>query len=144
MNIQDQIRTKIRKLSMAPNEEFEVLFDQYIAIIINLISCSEELDGEFIDYSGVYQLTIDDIDFSFWFEIKNDKISYQKGLYEDPNIQFFIKKEILITILNLNSDATDAYMRGLIRAKGKLSYALRFRNIIKIIIKYILHITKGI
>ncbi len=143
MNIRKQINTKIRELSTVSNEKFKILINKFLNTLVEILATSNQLKKEFIDYDGIYQICITDINFNCWFKLNKGIIIYQKGINKESNITFYIKKGLLLEIIRLKKGASDSYMKGLIKLKGDLSYALKFRNILNLIVKYIIYITKN-
>jgi len=143
MNIREQVHSKIRRLSTVSNDEFKILLDKYIKMIIKIFATSKQLKEELVEYDGVYQISITDIDFNCWFKLHRGNITYQKGKNEDSTIKFYIKKDLLLEIIQLKKGASHLYMKGLIKVEGDLSDALKFRKFLDISMKYVRYITKN-
>jgi len=112
-------------------------------MIIKIFATSKQLKEELVEYDGVYQISITDIDFNCWFKLHRGNITYQKGKNEDSTIKFYIKKDLLLEIIQLKKGASHLYMKGLIKVEGDLSDALKFRKFLDISMKYVRYITKN-
>jgi hypothetical protein len=142
MNLLKKIPKIIRKVSSASNDEFEAIIEKIIGAIGKVIAESQELRERFMGYNGIYQISIYDLDVHFWLEFNGTSLIYKRGMNPEFNIQFFITKQLLIDIMMLKRSGGDAYMKALIKIKGDLSYALKFRNALNTLIKYVRLINK--
>ena len=127
----------IHKLSKANNNDFKTLLEYYIQKLIVLISEIREIKEVLQDYIGIYQICFADRDLEFYFQINQENIIYQNGVYEDYSIKFVITKDLLLKIFKMEIQTYDAYMRGFIKAEGDLSYLIRFKNFLNDCTKYL-------
>ena len=98
---------------------------------------SSETSAEIIDYDDIYQISITDINYHFWFKVSNGTIRYKKGINRGASFRVKYKKDIFIKILKREMNGTDAYMKGKIKVDGDLTQGLRFIKLFRIFIKYI-------
>ncbi len=61
-------------------EEFITTLDRIIKLGVSIIKTTEELREEIIDYDDIYQISITDINYHFWFKVSNGTIRYKKGI----------------------------------------------------------------
>ncbi len=137
MQFHEKISFITQKLSNANNNDFKFLFKYYIKKILLFIGKISEIRDTYADYSGLYQIHLANREFNFNFKIDEKNILYQEGLCNDYDIRFIITKKVLLKIFKMELHPYDAYMRGLIKADGNLSYTLRFWNFLKLCIKYL-------
>lgn len=117
---------------------------------INLIKNSRELREEILDFSNIYQFHIEDVEYDFWLKIDEESMLFKKGTNDKSNVEIFLKmdtfkqiimKNLLMTKNNKNNDyefiVSDAYMKGLIKIRGNLTQAIKFKNLILLICKYL-------
>ena len=119
------------------NEEFITALDRIIRLGVSIIKNTEELREEIIDYDDIYQISITDINYHFWFKVSNGTIMYKKGINRGASFRVKYKKDIFIKILKREMNGTDAYMKGKIKVDGDLTQGLRFIKLFRIFIKYI-------
>ena len=118
-------------------EEFITALDRIIKLGVSIIKTTEELREEIIDYDDIYQISITDINYHFWFKVSNGTIMYKKGINRGDSFRVKYKKDIFIKILKREMNGTDAYMKGKIKVDGDLTQGLRFIKLFRIFIKYI-------
>ncbi|MFO7797250.1 MAG: SCP2 sterol-binding domain-containing protein [Promethearchaeia archaeon] len=124
------------------NDEFKNLLDKYLQNVTNLFANLDEIKQNFSDMDDIYQFYITDIDFQFWFKIKEGSLSYSQGLNENYDIKFKLTKEVFLKIITLQIQTYDAYMRGLVKSEGELSYVIQFRNFFNEMTEYISFLLK--
>ncbi len=138
-----KIKALLDELSNSSKEDSKELISKYFQRIAALVSVIKEMQDHLKDYKDIYQLTIDDIDLNCWFEIKNGTIRYEEGVNEKYHLKFLLSKDVLLQIVKLENTPFDAYMKGLIKIRGNISYTIRFRNFINDILEYLTKKTKG-
>lgn len=119
------------------NEEFITSLDRIIRLGVSIIKNTEELREEIIDYDDIYQISITDMNYHFWFKVSNGTITYKKGVNRAASFRVKYKKDTFIKILKREMQGTDAYMKGKIQVDGDLTQGLRFIKLFRIFIKYI-------
>lgn len=134
-----QINAFIEKISDASKEESRRLILQYIRNLADLVGSVEEIKEDLSDYDDIYQIIIEDIDLEGWFQIRKGTITYQEGYNDNYNLMFRMSKKLLVQIIKMEVMPFDAYMKGLIKVRGDISYTIRFRNFINDITAFILH-----
>ena len=142
MNNFKNIYSILKNLLKVDNDEFKNLLDKYLQNVANLFANLNEIKQNFSDSDDIYQICITDIEFQFWFRIKEGTLSYSKGLNKDFDIKFKLTKEILLKIITLQIQTFDAYMRGLVKSEGELSYVIQFRNFFNEMTEYISFLLK--
>ncbi|MFW9867501.1 MAG: SCP2 sterol-binding domain-containing protein [Candidatus Thorarchaeota archaeon] len=123
---------------LGANEEvFITTLDQIIRISVNIINNTEELREEILDHNDIYQISLVDLNFHFWFKISNGSILYKKGLNRDASFRIRYTKDIFVKVLKREMLGTEAYMKGKIKVDGDLTHGLRFIKLFRILMKYI-------
>ena len=118
-------------------EEFITALEKIIRLGVSTIKTTEELREEIIDYDDIYQISITDINYHFWFKVSNGTIMYKKGINRGASFRVRYGKDIFIKILKREMYGTDAYMKGKIKVDGDLTQSLRFIKLFRMLIKYI-------
>ncbi|MFW9881944.1 MAG: SCP2 sterol-binding domain-containing protein [Candidatus Thorarchaeota archaeon] len=118
-------------------EEFITALEGIIRFGVNIIKNTEELREEILDFDDIYQISITDINYHFWFKILNGTILYKRGVNREATFSIKYKKDLFIKILKREMLGTDAYMKGKIQVDGDLTQGLRFIKLFRIFIKYI-------
>jgi len=118
-------------------EEFVTALDRIIRLGVSVIKNTTDLREEIIDYDDIYQISITDINYHFWFKVSNGTIMYKKGINRGASFRVKYKKDIFIKILKREMQGTDAYMKGQIKVDGDLTQGLRFIKLFRMFIKYI-------
>ena len=118
-------------------EEFITALEKIIRLGVSTIKTTEELREEIIDYDDIYQISITDINYHFWFKVSNGTIMYKKGINRGASFRVRYGKDIFIKILKREMYVTDAYMKGKIKVDGDLTQGLRFIKLFRMLIKYI-------
>ncbi|MFX0163691.1 MAG: SCP2 sterol-binding domain-containing protein [Candidatus Hodarchaeota archaeon] len=118
-------------------EEFITTLERIIRLGVSIIKNTDELREEIIDYDDIYQISIMDINYHFWFKVSNGTILYKKGINRGATFRVKYKKDIFIKILKREMQGTDAYMKGKIQADGDLTQGLRFIKLFRMFVKYI-------
>jgi len=118
-------------------EEFITALEKIIRLGVSTIKTTEELREEIIDYDDIYQISITDINYHFWFKVSNGTIMYKKGINRGASFRVRYGKDIFIKILKREMYGTDAYMKGKIKVDGDLTQGLRFIKLFRMLIKYI-------
>ncbi|MBD3196844.1 MAG: hypothetical protein GF317_17440 [Candidatus Lokiarchaeota archaeon] len=131
------ISSKIKSLLCIENEKFEDVLEKFYRAILTFLEEIEEFREEIVDYDDIYQFEVEDIGFYFWISVNNEEIVFERGVNKNYDIKFILSKPLVLKVITKELEGFDAYMRGLIKAKGPLEYALRFKNFLKQIIIYI-------
>ncbi len=119
------------------DEELIVILDKFIKFVVDKFINTEDLREEIIDYNDIYQITITDLNFSFWLNLSNNSMIYKKGFNRNTSFKIKYTKDILIKILKREVYGTDAFMRGLIKVDGDLSQGLRFIKLFRMFLLYL-------
>ncbi|TFF92764.1 MAG: hypothetical protein EU543_05110 [Promethearchaeota archaeon] len=142
MNNFKNIYSILKNLLKVDNDEFKNLLDKYLHNVANLFANLNEIKQNFSDTDDIYQFQITDIEFQFWFSLKEGTLSYSKGLNKNYDIKFKLTKEILLKIITLQIEPYDAYMRGLVKSEGEIAYVIQFRNFFNEMTEYISFLLK--
>jgi putative sterol carrier protein len=118
-------------------EDFITALERIIRLGVSVIKNTEEIREEIIDYDDIYQISITDINYHFWFKVSNGTIMYKKGINRGATFRIKYKKNLFIKILKREMQGTDAYMKGKIQVDGDLTQGLRFMKLFRMFIKYI-------
>ena len=119
------------------DEELIVILDKFIKFVVDKFINTEDLREEIKDYNDIYQITITDLNFSFWLSVSNNSMIYKKGFNRNTSFKIKYTKDILIKILKREVYGTDAFMRGLIKVDGDLSQGLRFIKLFRMFLLYL-------
>ncbi len=121
------------------NKEGEIIdtLDKVIKFAVIIISNTEELREEIIDYDDIYQIILKDINFNFWLKVNNGTILYKKGINRSASFRVKYPNNILVKILKREMSGTDAFMKGKIKVDGDLSQGLRFTKLFRMFLKYL-------
>lgn len=133
----DKIFSLIKDMLSAENGEFKEYLHQYFKKTFKKTGEIDELRESFLDFDDIYQLCITDIDFHCWFSIKKGNIKYFKGKNDSFDIKFKMTRKILQKIILHQIQPSDAYMKGLVKVEGDLSYTIRFRNFMNEFVQYV-------
>jgi len=117
--------------------QFIKILDKIIRAGIKIFNSTEELQEELVGFDDIYQTHIKDINFSYWFEVANGKIEYQKGLNPDALFKMNYTSDMVIKILKGEISGTDAFMRGKLNVEGELTQGLRYVKLFRTFFKYI-------
>jgi len=142
MNNFESIYSILKSLLKVDNDEFKNLLDKYLQNVMNLFANLNEIKQNFSDTDDIYQFHITDIEFQFWFRIKEGTLSYSEGFNKNYDIKFKLTKEVFLKIITLQIETYDAYMRGLVKSEGELSYVIQFRNFFNEMTEYISFLLK--
>ncbi len=119
------------------DEELSAILDKFIKFVVNKFINTKDLREEIKDYNDIYQITITDLNFSFWLKVSNNSVIYKKGFNRKASFKVKYTKDILIKILKREMHGTDAFMRGLIKVDGDLSQGLRFIKLFRLLLLYL-------
>jgi len=125
-----------------PNQNLSVILDRFIKFAVNLVNTVGELQEEIIDKNFVIQMNITDVGFNFWLRVDNGKVIYTKGVSEEATIKADLTRDQVIRMIKGELKATDAFMKGNLKASGSLGHGLLFIRIFRLIIKYLNENTK--
>ena len=119
-----------------PDSNVVNVLDQFIKSSIKIINKNKELQEEILDQNVIIQISITDINFSFWLGASNGKVIYKKGINEDSTLRIEITKDLFIDMIRGESFGIDAFMKGKLKASGSLSHGLLFNKIFRLVVKY--------
>ena len=142
MLITKRVNSFITNLEELSKEQFIPLLERILKAALNIIEKTEELREEIMDYDDIYQIHIDDLFFDFWVKVSKGTVVYNRGINAGATLKINTSKEILIRILKQEVSGSDVYMKGVMKAKGTLKHALKFRNLVKLCFDYINAILK--
>ncbi|MFO8017591.1 MAG: SCP2 sterol-binding domain-containing protein [Promethearchaeia archaeon] len=132
----EQVESILKSLE-DPKRSISRLFEKLIKHIINYLNILEEIKEEISELNEIYQIEILDQEINFWIELKNQHISYGHGKHPNPDLSVSIDEETIRKIYDSTITISEAYMKGVIKLKGDLSYAIRARNLINYSVKLI-------
>ena len=122
----------------SPKASFKATVDKFIKVAIKIARDSEDVKDELELYDDIiYHIYIYDIDYNIWIKKKGTSLSFNNSCYEEnpENVEilhFLLTKNIIRKILIRKVQASDAFMRGLIKINGNLSDAIHARNLWKL------------
>lgn len=112
-------------------------FEAFILFTMRLVNKIEELSEEIIDNDDLIQFYIQDIDYNFWLEMKYGKATFNRGIHENPDFELFFTKKMIVGLLTGDLRGGQLYMKGHLRANGKISEGLHFIKLLRIIFRYV-------
>ena len=122
----------------SPRISFKATIDKFIKEAIKIANVSEDFKDELELYDDIiYHIYIYDIDYNIWIKKKGTSLSFNNSFYEENSENFeilhcILTKNIMRKILIRKVQASDAFMRGLIKINGNLSDAIHARNLWKL------------
>ena len=119
-------------------KRFESILDKIIKAIVSITNNTEELKEELIGFDDIYQTCIFDADLSYWLEVSEGKLHYEKGVNPQALFKMIFSKDLFIKILKDEIGGTDAFMKGKIKVEGSLSQGLRFIKLFRTFFKYLI------
>jgi hypothetical protein len=121
---------------------FKPTIDKFIRLGIKIANETEEFQEELQLYEDkIYHIYINDMDYNIWLKKIGGYFSYNNSIYEENSdelsvIHFFLTKTIMKKIITQKLQAEDAFMRGLIKIRGKLADAILARNLLSLFFTY--------
>jgi putative sterol carrier protein len=95
---------------------------------------AEEVQSEAEGWSTNLLFDITDGD-KFWVKVNNGSFTSGKGEIEAPDTTLRTSGDVAARVFTGDKDATAAYMEGSLKIDGKLTEALKLRNIIGIVLE---------
>ncbi|TFG08960.1 MAG: hypothetical protein EU539_00790 [Promethearchaeota archaeon] len=132
----------LNKLMDSKNETIAIL-EKFILLGIDIVETTEELSAEIEDFDGTYQFHVLDIKYDFYISFNHGQITYFRGVNEDAVSRLFFTRDIIIKLFRKEIGGLEAYMKGYIKLKGSLSSALKIRNFLGLLIRYLTNISKN-
>ena len=117
---------------------FKSTIDKFIRLGIKIANETEEFQEELRLYEDkIYHIYINDMDYNIWLKKIGGYFSYNNSIYEENSeelsvIHFFLTKTIMKKVITQKLQAEDAFMRGLIKIRGKLADAILARNLLSL------------
>ena len=118
-------------------ETFKLTLDKVLRFAIATYNSVEELKEELVDIDDIYQAYIEEIDMQYWIKISEGKMEYQQGINENASVSAWFTCKLITDILKGDICGSEAYMKGIIRAKGSLSKGLRYIKLYRTFFRYI-------
>ena len=121
---------------------FKSAIDKFIRLGIKITSETEEFQEELQLYEDkIYHIYINDIDYNIWLKKIGGFFTYNNSFYEEnPEelsvIHFFLTKTVMKKVITRQIQVADAFMRGLIKIRGKLADAIHARNLLSLFFTY--------
>jgi hypothetical protein len=117
---------------------FKSTIDKFIRLGIKIANETEEFQEELRLYEDkIYHIYINDMDYNIWLKKIGGYFSYNNSIYEENSeelsvIHFFLTKTTMKKVITQKLQAEDAFMRGLIKIRGKLADAILARNLLSL------------
>ncbi len=121
---------------------FKSTIDKFIRLGIKIANETEEFQEELRLYEDkIYHIYINDMDYNIWLKKIGGYFSYNNSIYEENSeelsvIHFFLTKTTVKKVITQKLQAEDAFMRGLIKIRGKLADAILARNLLSLFFTY--------
>lgn len=121
---------------------FKSTIDKFIRLGIKIANETEEFQEELRLYEDrIYHIYINDMDYNIWLKKIGGSLSYNNSIYEENSeelsvIHFFLTKTVIKKVITRKIQAADAFMRGLIKIRGKLADAIPARNLLSLFFTY--------
>jgi hypothetical protein len=133
----EELEGLIEEISTKDEKKFISITLKLMKALVHFFNKYPALQEEFLDYDEIYQISLKDINVHFWLQVSQGILSYQLGKNEKRSIDLKLSKDIFVQIVQGEILASDAYMKGYIIIEGQLRYALRFRNVINSLMRYL-------
>jgi hypothetical protein len=117
---------------------FKSTLDKFIKLGIKIANETEEFREELeLCEDKMYHIYIKDLDYNIWFKKIDGTFTYNNSYYEENSeglsvIHFFLTKATMKSVITRKIQASDAFMRGLIKIKGNLSDAMTAKNLLSL------------
>jgi len=121
---------------------FKSTIDKFIRLGIKIANETEEFQEVLRLYEDkIYHIYINDMDYNIWLKKIGGYFSYNNSIYEENSeelsvIHFFLTKTTVKKVITQKLQAEDAFMRGLIKIRGKLADAILARNLLSLFFTY--------
>ena len=121
---------------------FKSTIDKFIKLGIKIVNETKEFQEELqLHEDKIYHIYINDMDYNIWLKKISGSFSYNNSIYEENSeelsvIHFFLTKKVVKEVITQKMQAEDAFMRGLIKIRGKLADAILARNLISLFFTY--------
>lgn len=121
---------------------FKSTIDKFIKLGIKIAYEVEEFREDLEFYEDLmFHIYINDLDYNIWLKKIGSQVSYNNSYYEENSeglrvIHFFLTKTTMKNVITRKIQAPDAFMRGLIKAKGDLSDAMSAKNLLSLFFTY--------
>jgi len=117
---------------------FKSTIDKFIRIGIKIADETKEFQEELQLYEDIiYHIYINDMDYNIWLKKIGGSFAYSNSIYEENSeglsvIHFFLTKTVVKKVITRKMQAADAFMRGLIKIRGKVADAIHARNLLNL------------
>jgi len=121
---------------------FKSTIDKFIRLGIKIANETEEYKEELQLYEDkIYHIYINDMDYNIWLKKIGGSFSYNNSFYEENSeelsvIHFFLTKTVVKKVITRKIQVADAFMRGLIKIRGKLADVIHARNLLHLFFTY--------
>jgi len=121
---------------------FKSTIDKFIRLGIKITNETEEFQEELQLYEDkIYHIYINDMDYNIWLKKIGGSFTYNNSFYEENSeelsvIHFFLTKTVMKNVITRKMQAADAFMRGLIKIRGKVADAIQARNFLSLFFTY--------
>jgi putative sterol carrier protein len=119
------------------DKEFVKTLDRIIKIGVKVINSAEELSEELVGLDDIYQTCIRDVNFTYWLEVADGKLTYAEGVNPKAKFKMIFTKSLIIKILKGEESGVDDFMKGKINVEGDLSQGLRYIKLFRLFFKYL-------
>ena len=116
--------------------------DKFIRLGIKIANETKEFQEELQLYEDkIYHIYINDMDYNIWLKKIGGFFTYNNSFYEENSeelsvIHFFLTKSVMKKVITRQMEVADAFMRGLIKIRGKLTDAIHARNLLSLFFTY--------
>ena len=117
-------------------DKFKSIFDKFLKFAIGIIQSTEELREEIGEEFEIFQTYITDMEIQYWFQVGDGNISYGQGIHESPSVEIWMTKEMILQVLKGDLMGTEAYMKGILKARGSLTQGLRYIRLYRLFFEY--------
>ncbi len=121
---------------------FKSAIDKFIRLGIKIANETKEFQEELQLYEDkIYHIYINDIDYNIWLKKIGGFFTYNNSFYEENSeelsvIHFFLTKTVMKKVITRQMQVADAFMRGLIKIRGKLADGIHARNLLSLFFTY--------
>ena len=121
---------------------FKSAIDKFIRLGIKIANETKEFQEELQLYEDkIFHIYINEIDYNIWLKKIGGFFTYNNSFYEDNSeelsvIHFFLTKTVMKKVITRQMQVADAFMRGLIKIRGKLADAVHARNLLSLFFTY--------
>lgn len=140
---QDQINSFYEALAKN-DKEFIRAVKQFIKLGIRLSKNAPELNEILDEMDGVYQTHITDVNYHFYFKIKDREAEFHEGIHDSPDFSVWVTKELTVKMLSRELTGVDAYMKGIIKARGSLTQGFKYIKFYRNLTNYLMRQNDGL